>query len=162
MFVKAGHEGKHCKKFFKGVRMKRENSYLSEKQITALKENLLAEKERISNKRSETEKYQMDKSELVDPLDEASINVQTSHDIRFSNRENFYLKKVNKSLSLMDRGIYGLCDDCDAHIGYERLMARPTADLCINCKEEAEMAENNNFYDKKSKSLGRALHESLR
>ena len=41
-------------------------------------------------------------------------------------------------------------------------MARPTAEMCIVCKEEAEMAENNNAYDKKSKSLGRALHESLR
>jgi DnaK suppressor protein len=142
--------------------MTRENDYLSDKQIAALKENLLAEKERITNKRSEMEKYQMDKSELLDPLDEASINVQTSQDIRFSNRENFYLKKINKSLDLITRGIYGLCEECDAHIGYERLIARPTAELCIACKEEAEMAENNNFYDKKSKSLGRALHEALR
>jgi len=142
--------------------MKRENSYLTDKQIATLKETLLAEKERIANKRLETEKYQMDKNELLDPLDEASVNVQTSHDIRFSNRENFYLKKINKALDLMNRGIYGLCEECDAEIGFERLMARPTAEMCIVCKEEAEMAENNNAYDKKSKSLGRALHESLR
>lgn len=142
--------------------MKRENSYLTDKQIATLKETLLAEKERIANKRLETEKYQMDKNELLDPLDEASINVQTSHDIRFSNRENFYLKKINKALDLMNRGIYGLCEECDAEIGFERLAARPTAELCIACKEEAEMAENNNAFDKRSKSLGRALHESVR
>ena len=142
--------------------MKRENAYLTDKQIATLKDNLLAEKERIANKRSETEKYQMDKNELLDPLDEASINVQTSHDIRFSNRENFYLKKINKAIDLMNRGIYGLCEECDGHIGFERLQARPTAELCITCKEEAEMAENNNFFDKKSKSLGRALHETMR
>ncbi len=142
--------------------MKRENAYLTDAQIAILKEKLLAEKERIANKRNETERYQMDKNELLDPLDEASINVQTSHDIRFSNRENFYFKKINKALGLMERGIYGLCDECGMEIGFERLNARTTAELCIACKEEAEMAENNNIYDKKSKSLGRALHESAR
>lgn len=142
--------------------MKRENAYLSDKQIAILREKLLAEKERISNKKMEQEQYQLDRNELSDPLDEASVNTQTSHDIRFINRENFFLKKVNKSLEAMNRGTYGLCEECDAEIGFERLNARLTAELCINCKEEAEMAENNNFFDKKSKSLGRALHDTQR
>ena len=142
--------------------MKRENAYLNNKQIAVLKDKLLSEKERISNKKLEQEKYQLDKNELSDPLDEASVNTQTSHDIRFINRENFYLKKINKSLEAITRGTYGLCDECDAEIGYERLNARLTAELCIGCKEEAEHLENNNFYDKKSKSLGRALHDTIR
>jgi DnaK suppressor protein len=142
--------------------MKRENAYLSEKQIAILKDQLLAEKERISNKKLEQDNYSLDKNELSDPLDEASVNTQTSQDIRFINRENFFLKKVNKSLEAINRGTYGLCEDCDAEIGFERLSARLTAELCIACKEEKEMQENNNFYDKKSKSLGRALHDNVR
>lgn len=142
--------------------MKRENAYLSDKQIAILKDKLLAEKERISNKKLEQDNYSLDKNELSDPLDEASVNTQTSHDIRFINRENFFLKKVNKSLEAINRGTYGLCEECDAEIGFERLSARLTAELCIACKEEAEMAENNNFFDKKSKSLGRALHDNVR
>lgn len=142
--------------------MSRENSYLSDKQIEILKDKLLSEKERITNKKLEQESYQLDKNELADPLDEASVNTQTSHDIRFINRENFYLKKINKSLDSINRGTYGLCEECDAEIGFERLNARLTAELCIACKEEAEMAENNNFFDKKSKSLGRALHDTSR
>lgn len=142
--------------------MKRENAYLSDKQIAILKDKLMAEKERIASKRSENETFQLDRNELADPLDEASINAQTSQDIRFNNRENFFLKKVNKSLDAIARGTYGLCEDCDAEIGFERLNARLTAELCIGCKEEAEHAENNNFFDKKSKSLGRALHDTLR
>lgn len=142
--------------------MKRENAYLSDKQIAILKDKLLAEKERISNKKLEQDNYSLDKNELSDPLDEASVNTQTSHDIRFINRENFFLKKVNKSLDAINRGTYGLCEECDAEIGFERLSARLTAELCIACKEEAEMAENNNFFEKKSKSLGRALHDNVR
>ncbi len=142
--------------------MTRENAYLTDKQIQTLKEKLLADKERITNKKMQEENYQLDKNELSDPLDEASVNTQTSHDIRFINRENFYLKKINKSLDSINRGTYGLCEECDAEIGYERLNARLTAELCIACKEEAEHAENNNFFDKKSKSLGRALHDAQR
>lgn len=142
--------------------MKRENAYLSEKQITILKEKLLAEKERITNKKMEEEQYQLDRNELSDPLDEASVNTQTSHDIRFINRENFYLKKINKTLDAILRGTYGLCEECDGEIGFERLNARLTAEMCITCKEEAELAENSNFFDKKSKSLGRALHDVIR
>jgi len=142
--------------------MKRENAYLSDEQIVILKDQLLSEKERISNKKIEQESYQLDKNELSDPLDEASVNTQTSQDIRFSNRENFYLKKINKTLEAIARGTYGLCEECDSEIGFERLNARLTADLCIACKEEAEHAESNNFYDKRSKSLGRALHDISR
>src|ERR1700741_5155172 len=120
--------------------MMRENAYLTDKQIATLKDKLLSEKERISNKKLEEEKYQLDKNELSDPLDEASVNTQTSHDIRFINRENFYLKKINKSLDAINRGTYGLCEECDAEIGYERLSAILTAELCIGCKEEAEHA----------------------
>lgn len=149
-------------KLISGVEMKRENAYLSEKQITILKEKLLAEKERITNKKMEEEQYQLDRNELSDPLDEASVNTQTSHDIRFINRENFYLKKINKTLDAILRGTYGLCEECDGEIGFERLNARLTAEMCITCKEEAELAENSNFFDKKSKSLGRALHDVIR
>jgi len=142
--------------------MTRENTYLTDKQLAILKEQLIAEKERIANKKLEEEKYQLDRNELSDPLDEASVNTQTSHDIRFINRENFYLKKINKSLDSITRGTYGLCEECDGEISFERLNARLTAELCIACKEEAEHAENNNFFDKKSKSLGRALHDTIR
>jgi DnaK suppressor protein len=140
----------------------RENAYLTDKQIAILKDKLLSEKERITNKKLEQESYQLDKNELSDPLDEASVNTQTSHDIRFINRENFYLKKINKSLDAIIRGTYGLCEECDSEIGFDRLNARLVAEQCIACKEEAENAENNNIHDRKSKSLGRALHDNVR
>ncbi|MGB0454956.1 MAG: TraR/DksA family transcriptional regulator [Bacteriovoracaceae bacterium] len=137
----------------------RENTHLDDQQIENLRNKLLAEKERILNKAIISENYCLDRDELSDPLDEASINVQTSQELRFRNRENFFLKKINKALAKLDQGIYGLCSDCDARIPYERLYARITAELCIVCKEEAEMSEKNNFFHKKSKSLGKTIQE---
>jgi len=141
--------------------MTRENAYLSEKQIQTLKDKLLADKERILNNDSfnNPEKNHLSKEELSDPLDEASINVQVANEQRFRNRENLYLKKIHKSLRKIDEGTLGICEECGCEISFERLMARATAELCINCKEEAEMNERNNVYQKRSKSLGKTLSE---
>ena len=82
----------------------RENKHLNDKQIAVLKNKLLAEKERILNKDMHGENYCLDRNELSDPLDEESINVQTSQELRFRNRENFFLKKINKALTKIECG----------------------------------------------------------
>jgi DnaK suppressor protein len=139
--------------------MERENLFLSEKNLTFIQTRLLKEKEKIEAKKNEFESFCLDKNELSDPLDEASVNVQTSQELRFRNREIFYLKKIRKSLHRIEKGIYGLCEECDTGIAFERLTARPTAELCIACKEEAELGEKNSIFGKKSKSLGKSISE---
>ena len=139
--------------------MERENAFLSNKQIKFFETSLLNELQRLMNKESNKEDFSLDKNELADVLDEASINVQTQQNIRFKNREYFYMRKIKRALGNIKQGIYGLCEDCGDEINVERLKARPTAELCINCKEESEQQENNNFYQRKSKSLGKTLSE---
>lgn len=139
--------------------MDRENMYLSARQIKALKEILFSEKERITMRDGSKEDFWMQKDELLDVLDEANANIQASQMLRFRNREVFYLKKINLALDNIEQGVYGLCESCDAEIGFERLKARPTAQLCISCKEESELIERNNYFQNKSKSLGKTLSE---
>jgi DnaK suppressor protein len=139
--------------------MVRENAFLSNKQIDSIKTFLLEDKQKLLLKEREQDHFCLDKNELSDVLDEASINIQTQKELRFRNREIFYLKKINKALDRIEKGLYGLCEDCDDEISYERLIARPTAELCIGCKEEAEFSEKNNFILNKSKSLGKTMSE---
>ena len=101
----------------------------------------------------------MEKDELRDPVDEANSNIQASHELRMKNRELFYYKKLNQTKGRIEKGTIGICKECDGEISFERIMARPTAEMCITCKEESEMAEQNNFFDRKSKSLGKTLDE---
>ena len=54
-------------------------------------------------------------------------------------------------------GTYGCCEDCGDDISQKRLMARPTATLCITCKEEEERGERHIPYQKKSHTLGKKL-----
>lgn len=135
------------------------NDHLSDKQISNLKTMLLAEKERILNKDTDQAHFHLDKNELSDPVDEASVNLQAATELRFRNRENFYLKKIDKALDKITTDEYGLCSECDAQITFERLNARPTAELCINCKEEQESIEKSSIFGKRSKSLGKTMSE---
>lgn len=137
----------------------RPNAYIKPPQILTLLDKLLEEREQIMVRRKEQEKIFLDKNELLDPVDEASINIQASHELRIRNRENFYLKKINLSLDKILKDSYGLCSECDNEISIERLLARPTAEMCICCKEEAELGEKNNIFGKKSKSFGHSLVE---
>ena len=73
--------------------MERENVFLSDNDLAFIQIRLLKEKESILAKKKDFDSFCLDKNELSDPLDEASINVQTSHELRFRNREIFFLKK---------------------------------------------------------------------
>ncbi len=135
------------------------HDFFSDNELDELTNILLAEKERILNKQYDESQFCLDQNELSDVTDEASINSQTQHNIRLRNRENIYLKKINKALDKVKRGTYGFCEECDGEISFERLKARPVAEMCITCKEESEISESSNIFQKRSKSLGHTLNE---
>jgi DnaK suppressor protein len=43
------------------------------------------------------------------------------------------LDEIDAAQERLDDGTYGVCEQCGAAIGDERLEARPTARLCIRC-----------------------------
>lgn len=77
-----------------------------------------------------------------DEVDIVSVEKENQMDFRLKARNAIYLKKVRKSLQKIEDGTFGECEDCGAEISYNRLLARPTADLCIRCKEAQEKEEN--------------------
>ncbi|HEX9123838.1 MAG TPA: TraR/DksA C4-type zinc finger protein [Actinomycetota bacterium] len=51
-------------------------------------------------------------------------------------RANYRL--VNRALTKMELGTYGICERCGQPIAIERLEALPWALLCIDCKQKGE------------------------
>lgn len=51
------------------------------------------------------------------------------------------LEDVKKALKRIDSGEYGICKYCHNPINAKRLLARPTASSCINCKTELQENE---------------------
>lgn len=141
-----------------GASLMGEYESLSPEDLETLKNKITSEIEHISIRTSDSVST-LEKEELTDPVDEANSNIRVSHDLRMKNRELFYLKKLKSSLDRFNRKKYGFCNECGVEISFERLMARPTAEQCISCKEEAEIQEKSNIFDRRSKSLGKSLQE---
>jgi len=86
---------------------------------------------------------QDDAANFPDPNDRATQEEEFTLELRTRDRERKLIKKITQSLDDIDSGDYGYCESCGTDIGIRRLEARPTANLCIDCKTLAEIREKN-------------------
>lgn len=127
---------------------------LKKRQITELKEKIVSERERILNsfKQLDQEEFHLKGEDRADEVDQAASEYDRAQLLRFKKRDLFYVKKLGKALEKFDRDEFGTCEECDESIKFERLLARPTAELCISCKDESEREEQGNYVARQSKS----------
>lgn len=76
-----------------------------------------------------------------DSVDLAALEINQNSLQKIGKRELGHLKKIDIALKKMDDGTYGECENCGEEIAFARLMARPVAQLCIDCKTEEENEE---------------------
>lgn len=92
-----------------------------------------------------------------DLVDQALGDRDRSLALKLKGRQGFFLKKVAVALEKIENGSFGQCEECDGDISTGRLLARPTATLCIACKEEQENGEQHIPYQKRSHTHGLGL-----
>jgi len=76
-----------------------------------------------------------------DPADRASQEEEFSLELRARDRERKLIKKIDKTLQLIEDEEYGWCESCGVEIGIRRLEARPSADMSVDSKTLAEIKE---------------------
>ena len=131
---------------------------LTKKQLETLRNKLLEEKNGlVFSDQAESADLSLAVPAGGDDVEQSITDYNNSHLLRFRNREVFYGKKIDKALKKFDMEEFGLCTDCGEWIRFERLLARPTAEMCIQCKEESERDESNSFTGRQSKSLGKVF-----
>jgi DnaK suppressor protein len=71
----------------------------------------------------------------ADPLD--VIRMATDRDlvVQQLNQNTRRIGEIQAALQAMDRGEYGICEDCDERIPSRRLDAVPWAQVCVGCQE---------------------------
>jgi DnaK suppressor protein len=77
----------------------------------------------------------------ADELDFTSAELERDATLRMADRERQLLSKIQNALNRIQEGEYGTCETCGAPITYRRLLARPVATQCIDCKTAAEQIE---------------------
>ena len=82
------------------------------------------------------------RNELMEEVDRTVTHMKEfSLELRTRDRERKLIKKIDKTLVRVEEDDYGYCDQCGVEIGIRRLEARPTAELCIDCKTLDEIKE---------------------
>ena len=82
-----------------------------------------------------------DKEALADALDIATMESNRDFQLRIRDRERVLIRKIKDALQRIEDGEYGFCVVCGNDIAEKRLIARPVATHCIDCKTEAEQLE---------------------
>ena len=82
-----------------------------------------------------------DVAAIPDDNDRASKEAEFTLELRERERERRLKQKIDHAIRLLDKGEFGLCEECGEHIGIARLVARPVAIYCFECKQLQERRE---------------------
>ncbi len=119
-----------------------DEEYMNNKQLQHFRALLVAWKKELMEEVDRTMSHLKDEAaNFPDPADRASQEEEFSLELRTRDRERKLIKKIDKTLELIENEDYGFCDACGVEIGIRRLEARPTATLCVDCKTIDEIKE---------------------
>jgi DnaK suppressor protein len=129
-------------KQFKSYTPKKNEKYMSKAQLKHFVKILNDWKIELSHDIDRTVSHMQDEvTSYADPNDRASQESDMALELRNRDRERKLIKKINDTLRLIENDDYGYCMQCGEEIGLNRLQARPTATLCIDCKTLDEIRE---------------------
>ena len=116
--------------------------YMSDEQLVHFRKILETWRNQLREEVDRTKNHMQDEAaNFPDPVDRASQEEEFALELRTRDRERKLIKKIEKTLGLIDSDDFGFCKTCGIEIGIRRLEARPTADQCIDCKTLSEIKE---------------------
>ncbi len=116
--------------------------YMNEEQRNHFQAILQAWRQELMEEVDRTVIHMQDEAaNFPDPADRATQEEEFSLELRARDRERKLIRKIDKTLIRVQENDYGFCDQCGIDIGVRRLEARPTANLCVDCKTLDEIKE---------------------
>jgi DnaK suppressor protein len=118
-----------------------DKDYMNEAQLAFFKQRLLELRTQLLTNADDTGQHLRENEVTTDPSDRATLEEEYTLELRTRDRERKLLKKVEKSLKMIDDGSYGYCEETGEPIGVPRLLARPTATLSLEAQERRERVQ---------------------
>ncbi len=127
---------------FVPYKLGKDEAYMNAEQRDHFRHLLMGWKQALMEQVDRTVSHLQDEpSNLADPNDRATQEEEFALELRARDRERRLINKIDKTLDQIKQSDYGYCEQCGEEIGIRRLEARPTANLCIDCKTLAEIKE---------------------
>ena len=108
-----------------------EKDYMNEAQLAFFRKRLTDIRDQILRNADDTGEHLRENEITTDPSDRATLEEEYTLELRTRDRERKLLKKVEKSLRMIEDGSYGYCEETGEPIGVPRLIARPMTTLSI-------------------------------
>ena len=118
-----------------------DKDYMNDAQLAFFKRRLVDLRDQLLQNADDTGEHLRENEVTTDPSDRATLEEEYTLELRTRDRERKLLKKVEKSLRMIDDGSYGFCEETGEPIGVARLIARPTATLSLEAQERRERVQ---------------------
>ena len=126
----------------KGYTPSDKEEYMNPKQIEYFRQKLTVWRDELVEESRETiSNLQSEVRDVGDEAERATRETENSLELRTRDRYRKLINKINKTLTRIDDGDYGYCEETGEEIGLSRLEARPIATLCLDAQERWEIRQ---------------------
>jgi len=127
-----------------------DEEYMNPMQLSYFKLKLQNWREELLNESRETLTHLKEENWNESDLnDRASVETETTIELRTRDRYRKLIDKIETTITRIDKGNYGYCEETGEKIGLKRLAARPVATLCIDAQMRHENYEKNHIDEDK-------------
>ena len=123
------------------VRAMADSDYMNEAQTEFFRRRLVRMREEVVARELDVKERLHQREVFADPADRASAEEEHWLDLRLRERESYLLRKIDDALRRIRDKEYGYCLKTGEPIGIPRLLARPTATVCVDVKGQDEKVE---------------------
>ena len=132
-------KAKTAKKPAKKARARPAKPAMSKRDLLAIRKELMAQRDDVLEAMRRNKAIEIT-SDTGDEADQAAASMDRDLQFELSDTERNTLDQIEGALRKMDKGNYGLCEQCRKPIESMRLKALPFARYCMPCQTGSEKA----------------------
>lgn len=123
------------------IRRMSDKDYMNDTQLEFFRHRLLQMREEVLTREVDVKERLHQREIFADPADRATAEEEHWLDLRLRERESLLLRKIDEALRRIAEREFGYCEKTGDPIGIPRLLARPTATVCVDVKGQDERVE---------------------
>jgi DnaK suppressor protein len=124
------------------IRKMSDKEYMNDSQLAFFRYRLLQMRNEVLARELDVKERLHQREVFADPADRATAEEEHWLDLRLRERESLLLRKIDDALRRIADREFGYCEKTGDAIGIPRLLARPTATVCVDVKGQDERIES--------------------
>ena len=124
------------------IRKMSDKEYMNDSQLNFFRYRLIQMRNEVLARELDVKERLHQREVFADPADRATAEEEHWLDLRLRERESLLLRKIDDAIRRIADREFGYCEKTGDPIGIPRLLARPTATVCVDIKGQDERIES--------------------